>query len=350
MLLRVGHFVSLGIGGADRAAYNLAQGLKSDGNAPIIFYSQNSLPSRTPDQDPQQPLLNILSLYEKDFEVHRINSVEDFSEFNLDILHTHRSGEDHWLLPNLDKVVRKYKIVETNFHGKLETPADFRIFPSNAVMKWNRIPKSTNHAVIPNAILAPLSSESFRIELGLDESTVILGRLARADDSVFSPTLLRAYIKLKKKSPLALIWVGASEQAKRWASKLGAADVIWVDPVKNPEIVSKWMNTFDIFCHFNKLGETFGNTVAEAMIHGLPVVSLAGSPFYPQAQKEVLGSSLFYHRMPERAVHNIRRLVAAKDLREAVGESNKVHANTYFSPRTISGLVQQVYLQSKINY
>ena len=341
--MKVGHFVSMGIGGADRAAYNLALGLKSIGSAPVIFYSNNSIPSRTPDQDPKQPLLNILSLYEKDFEVHKIDKVSDLNAFGLDILHTHRSGEDHWLLPDLGKLDREFKIVETNFHGKLETPADFRIFPSIALMKWKRIRKTESNAVIPNAILTPLSTDSFRAELGIDPKTVVLGRLARADNSVFSPSLLKAYKQLRKEHPVKLIWVGASEQAKQWGFKLGLNDVHWVDPVKDPELVSKWMNTFDVFCHFNKLGETFGNTVAEAMMHGLPVVSLAGSPLYPQAQREVLWPGARVHRTLINSKRELRRLAESLTTREAIGARNYARARDTYSPEVVSLEVRSTY-------
>ena len=341
--MKVGHFVSLGIGGADRAAYNLAMGLKEIGTAPVIFYSKNSIPSRTPDQDPKQPLLNILSLYEKDFEVHQIEGVEDLSKFGLDILHTHRSGEDHWLLPDLGKLNRKFKIVETNFHGRLETPADFRIFPSLALMKWKRIRKTESNTVIPNAILPPQSTESYRSEIGIEPKTVVLGRLARADNSVFSPSLLKAYKQLRKEHPVKLIWVGSSEQAKQRALELDLHDVHWVDQVKDPEIVSKWMNSFDIFCHFNKLGETFGNTVAEAMMHGLPVVSLAGSPLYPQAQREVLGPGGNLYRTLLSSKRELRRLAKSPSCREVVGATNYARSRNTYSPEVVSFEVRSTY-------
>ena len=43
-------------------------------------------------------------------------------------------------------------------------------------------------------------------------------------------------------------------------------------------------------CHSTRIGETFGNTIAEAMIHGVPVISHWGGN-WPQAQKEVIGKS-----------------------------------------------------------
>ena len=46
--------------------------------------------------------------------------------------------------------------------------------------------------------------------------------------------------------------------------------------------------TFDVYLHVNALGETFGNTVAEAVLRGIPVASLKGDRRYPQAQAELL--------------------------------------------------------------
>ena len=341
--MKVGHFVSLGIGGADRAAYNLAMGLKSLGAPPVIFYSKNSLPSRTADQDPNLPLLDILSLYEQDFETHIIEEVEELNNFSLDILHTHRSGEDQWLLPGLERLERTFKIVETNFHGKLKTPADFRIYPSMALMEWNRIKASNKNAVIPNAILPPLSTSSFRSQLNFEEGTVILGRLARADDSVFTPSLLEAYKALKRNLDVALIWVGASALAKSAATKLGLEDVVWVDPVKDPKEVSSWMSTFDIFCHFNKLGETFGNTVAEAMFHSLPVVSLRGSLFYPQAQRELLENGHQYQRTKSAAIYSLRNLVTNSSLRLELGSMNRAKAIHCYLPSSVALDIVKIY-------
>jgi glycosyltransferase involved in cell wall biosynthesis len=341
--MKVGHFVSLGIGGADRAAYNLAIGLKSIGSAPVIFYSKNSIPSRTPDQDAELPLLNILSLYKGDFDLHQIEGVEDFNKFGLDILHTHQSGDAHWLLPGLENLERGFKIVETNFHGFQQTPADFRIFPSKSLMRWRRIRPSEDNQVIPNAILKPLSNDSYREDLGISPDTIVLGRLARADNSVFSANLLKTYQSIRGLGKVALVWVGASRQSRSISNDLGIKDVFWVDPVKEPESVSKWMNTFDIFCHFNKLGETFGNSVAEAMMHGLPIVSLAGTILYPQAQGEVLGqdSRIFYSRFS--ANRALARLIDQPFARQRLGDANKARAIQFFSPEAVAHQVTAIY-------
>jgi hypothetical protein len=158
--VRVGHFVSFGIGGADRAAFNILLGLKRQGLDPLVLFNEFSFPKRTADQDTSQPLLSTKHLFDSEFKTYRIDNCGDFERFDLDILHTHRSGEDEWLLPGLGEIEdRQFKIIETNFHGRLRTPADVRVFPTRTLMDFRKIKPSTTALCIPNAILKPLSPQ-----------------------------------------------------------------------------------------------------------------------------------------------------------------------------------------------
>jgi hypothetical protein len=259
--MRIGHFVSFGIGGADRAAFNLLLGMKHLGYTPQVFFNEMSLPKRTADQDPNLPLLSIQDLFEDAFDVHRINDVKELSEFNLDILNTHRSGDDKWLLPGLEHVDRKFKIVETNFHGLRKTPADLRVYPSHALMQSKRIARDQLNAMIFNPILPPLTTENFRQLLSLRPETVVLGRVGRSDRSIYSPKLLRSFVHLEKSLDVHLLWIGASEKAKQDAKELGVQNVTWVEPTKSARSISQYFNTFDIYCHVNKRG---GDVPSEA--------------------------------------------------------------------------------------
>lgn len=334
--MRVGHFVSFGIGGADRAAFNLLLGLKQNGTVPRVFYSSVSIPARTQDQDPDLPLLSTQALFEQEFELNRIERVDDLLAFDLDILHTHRSGDDGWLLPDLENLDRKFKILETNFHGYRNTPADMRIYPSEALMMKRRIPRDPHNKMIFNPIAPPLSQENFRERLSISPEKVVLGRVGRADRSIYSPKLLRAFAKLERETETHLIWVGASSKARRDAERFGVTNITWVKPVLSPEIMSSYFNTFDVYCHVNALGETFGNTVAEAMVHGKPVVSLKGKWSYPQAQFELLDDMMQTAKSKRQFIGHLRRLIADAPLRKDLGLRNQLRANELFEPGRVA--------------
>jgi hypothetical protein len=79
------------------------------------------------------------------------------------------------------------------------------------------------------------------------------------------------------------------------------------------------------------------------MLHKLPVISLAGSPLYPQAQVEVMGGKTHFHRTLFSAKRDIRRLVDADFERREIGAANRVRAILNFSPELVAESVLRVY-------
>jgi len=283
---KIAHFLSFGIGGADRAAIELVRCLAEKGLDITILYNEMSFPKRTADQDEDQPLLSIFDEAIKLAPCLRIESTEEIEEMGFDLLHTHRSGEDDWLLPGLGKTPRTYKIIETNFHGATKTAADMRIYPSLALMKSKKIYVGNESRVIPN-IVNSRQGISQRQNYGVSEDTLVFGRVGRSDRSIYSPKLMQEYSRIETVNTV-LIWVGKSRLAESDALRFGIKNIIWLDPIKDPKQMADIYETFDIYLHVNALGETFGNTVAEAVLRGIPVASLKGERRYPQAQAELL--------------------------------------------------------------
>jgi glycosyltransferase involved in cell wall biosynthesis len=337
---RIGHFVSFGIGGADRAALELIRTLVNKLPEIQICYGEMSFPIRTADQDPSQGLLNIFEEYRSLGKMQEISDVSELAELDIDILHTHRSGEDEWLIPGLSKLERNFKIVETNFHGFLKTPADFRIYPSSELPIFRNIKLGSDNEVIPN-IVNTFEGKSLRTKLGISERTIVFGRVGRSDRSIYSPKLLKHFSKIQNNDTL-LLWVGKSEQAMKDAETYGVRNVIWIDPVSDPIEMANYYATFDVFCHANPLGETFGNTVAEAMLRGLPVASIKGNRKYPQAQKELLDRTQFSSRSSS-FLKTLRNYRDNPSLRLKASERNKRFSEQHLEPEAIVSKVLQVY-------
>jgi glycosyltransferase involved in cell wall biosynthesis len=341
---RIGMFVSLGIGGADRSSLQLAIGLRELGLDVILIISENSFPRRTFDQDSQSRISDIRHEYMRlGFALERIDSMMDLVQLDLDLLHVQRSGEDLWLLPNLETVVHQFPIVETNFHGKLQTPASFRIFPSSEIV-GSASESNQNWKVIPNPIMVPSNQDGFRNELALKDEFV-LGRIARSDKSTYSPKLLIVFRALEQVIPnLRLIWVGESSMAKRDAKLLGCRQIIWVPTTSSHEEVSRWYKTFDLFCHFPKLGETFGNSVAEAMMHGLCCVSVLGKRNYPQAQVNVINDPRQSVSNSWQAHKRIKFFWDFPTIRQAIGQRNKTFAEAEYSRASVAKQYADIFM------
>lgn len=340
VLPRVAHFLSFGIGGADRSAIELVRCLAEKGTDITILYSEMSFPMRTADQDEDQPLLSTYEEATKLAPSIRIDSTREIEAMGFDILHTHRSGEDEWLLPGLGKNSRKYKIIETNFHGATETVADVRIYPSLALMKSKKIQLGNQSRVIPNIVNSKVGT-SQRQRYGIYEDTLVFGRVARSDRSIYSPKLLKEYSRIETEETL-LIWVGKSRLAEKDALKFGVKNILWLDPIKDPKELADIYQTFDVYLHVNALGETFGNTVAEAVLRGIPVASLKGERRYPQAQAELLtdGQYCSYRHQFQRL---ISRYIRNPELRSEMSHKNLEFGRHYLSEESITSKVENLY-------
>lgn len=281
----VGQFCSFGLGGADKASFYLIKGLMELGIEIKIFYNEWSFPKPSPQLDNDVLLLSRYEQYKNlGLPMFEITDVNELTKHNIDILNTHRGGDDFWLIPGLESAKCNFKIVETNFHGNTLTRADLRIFPSNELVTTH--PNiQTNFKVIPNPIMPVLSDGNLKHELNLTNKFVF-GRIGRPSNDIYSNTCLKAY-KLLENDTTHFLYVAPCNVAKTDATLIGINNITFIDQILDEIYISKIYNTFDVLCHSNKVGETFGNTVAEAMIHGVPVVSHLGCA-WPQAQKELL--------------------------------------------------------------
>lgn len=283
--LKIGQIVSFGVGGADKCALNLVKGLLSL-NEEIeitVFYNKYSHPREYELKTNPSRFNEYVSLPLKMVE---ITHVSELNNYDIDILQTHRSGNDIWFLPDFEITNFKFKVVETNFHGYNQTKSDFRVYPSITLTNYLRgcdIP----YNVIANPINSKITNDDFRIELGI-ANKFIYGRIGRPDENIYTDINLRAYKQIES-DETAFLYMAPNSRAITDSKNLDIKNIFFIDPSSDELIVSKFYNTIDVLCHSNLLGETFGNTIAEAMINAKPIITHVGMISWPQAHKELVG-------------------------------------------------------------
>jgi len=275
----IGQFVSFGIGGMDVTAYNLVKGLlevKDEEKLEIfVFYNNQSIPRFAPTMhdegyEPPSRFENFKNLISSENFI-KIDDVKDFNKYNLDILHTHRSGRDLALLPGFEKENFNFKVVETNSHGATITKADIRVLPSKAL--YDNV-RTGNKIIIYNPIHPPTSNNDLRRQLGIEDKFVF-GRVGRPDMSYYSGLNISAYKTLENDNNV-MLYLAPCNAAKNNAKELGIKNIIFLEPTLDVIYLSEIYNTFDVLCHCNSNGETFGNIIAEGMLHNKPVVTSRG--------------------------------------------------------------------------
>lgn len=283
--IKVGQVVSFGVGGADKCALNLTKGLLElkDEIELIIFYNKFSHPRvdellTNPSRFDEYMSLPLQVIY--------FDNVQELNNYNLDILHTHRSGNDNWFLPNFESTKFNFTIIETNFHGYNQTKSDYRVYPSQSMIP-NLQPCNIPYSIIPNPINKQITDTDLRYELDIKDKFVY-GRIGRPDLNIYSDINLIAYKKIES-DDTCFLYVAPNPKARIDAENLGIKNIIFINPTSDELAVSKLYNTFDVLCHSNSLGETFGNTIAEAMINGKPIITHIGNGSWTQAHKELIG-------------------------------------------------------------
>jgi len=284
--MKMGHFISFGMGGASKVIENLVRGLATcSPHELVLFYNDQSIPGWSPGLDKNVPIYSRFNNYTKDFELIKIDDISLLNNYGLDVLNVHRPGNSTWELPGFDTTKFNFKIIETNLHGFTKTQADYRIFPSYTMIEGKNI--NVPYEVIPNPIRRPVTVDNMRDELNIKDKFVY-GRFGRPSKMIYSTINLEAY-RMIEDDTTVFLYAAPHSCARSDAQRLEIKNIIFLDPTVDEMQISRMYNTFDVYCHSNSVGETFGCTVAEAMIHGKPIVSHIGSPKWPQAQIEVLG-------------------------------------------------------------
>lgn len=194
-----------------------------------------------------------------------------------EIFHVHRSGspDEFPVVPELRKYVRR--CVETNVFGGYDpTPAiDLTLYPSDYLYRNARKP-ARQVAVLPNPVKAPAAQGDLRSALGVPPGTFVMGRIGRPDDHLFDPISLRALGELERDTGRDALYLVQSPPPKmiEAAGAMRLERIMFLTtPVVGDDEVTRFFNTIDVLAHFGRQGETFGLSIAEAMIHGKPVVS-----------------------------------------------------------------------------
>ena len=93
------------------------------------------------------------------------------------------------------------------------------------------------------------------------------------------------------------------------------------------------MRASDIFCQPNEGPEPFGIVLAEALLSGLPVVTvnLGGAP---EIVSDICGR-LVPPSDQDALVHALRELVGAADVRRRLGASGPAHAQARVAPEVV---------------
>ncbi len=276
-----------------------------------------------------------------------INSVEP------DIVHFNRGKWEPFYTDLTESCNGSIACIETNIFG-YPAPENYieklnnLYFVSNWLLKKSDWCKS-KCKVLYNPIKSPCNSKSIRKNYHIPEDAFVFGRISRpdlADDSFILDAFNKVSITFKN---IYLIILAGSDIMREAAHN--NPSIILIDPTTDENILSSFYNSIDVLLHYRIDGETFGMNIAEAMIHGKPVIS-----HYSQidnAQAELLAHTPNHGEVGFVAKENnmkdylshMNDLINSPDKVILMGNNACSRALELFSEETITRYLESEYLR-----
>lgn len=188
----------------------------------------------------------------------------------------------------------------------------------------------------------PITKDTFRDELGIPASVIVCGFHQRNDDNIFSPFQLQA-ISNQDEKDLHILILGGGERYRGQVTKLNLKNVHFISHTGDQCVISKFLNTIDIFTHGRSDGETFGTVLAEAMMHGKPCIS-----HYVQcganAMAETIGPGGYVVNSVDEYTKVLTKLINNPTLRKNLGDAAKSYAHGNYSIDVCVHRLEKIWL------
>jgi glycosyltransferase involved in cell wall biosynthesis len=293
---------SLSIGGTERAAQNFSIGYKKLGHDVVVLnHGRDGIRRKY--------------IEAAGCQVHTVAHVDAGSLRGLnlgafDVVHIHREGRRN---ARENKILDWARgagrvVVETNVffaidysEGKSFIDLHFQLSDINK-QHWLKRGGDNLTTVVPNPVKDeeyPRCSlqeiQEFRQSNKIPIDAFVFGRIGQPIPGKWDPVIVRAFATLAaENSNIYLLLVGASKDVRREVFRL-AEDaqqrVLMLDTLDDPARLGLCYSSMDCFLHAARQGESFGYVLTEALLYGVPVITLS-RPHRDNAQTEVIRHNL----------------------------------------------------------
>jgi glycosyltransferase involved in cell wall biosynthesis len=287
----------MGVGGTERAAQNLSLGLKALGAEVAALAHAERGPRERAYRD-------------AGIQVFGPGEAGAAAAWQADVVHVHRAGYANARETALLGALKgpRVKLVETNVFARFDAGEGGRLIDAHCLLsrwcawKWSAWGGAAARAkrmhVLPNPVdaarmaRAPDAARSaVRARLGVPPERFLFGRVGQPHAAKWSPRMLAAFAEVVARGrDVGLLMVGAPPEIAAAAGRLpaGARERVVSLPVTDCDRrLAELLTTMDGFLHIARIGESFGMVLCEAMLCGVPVVTLS-TPLKDNSQLEVV--------------------------------------------------------------
>jgi glycosyltransferase involved in cell wall biosynthesis len=168
--------------------------------------------------------------------------------------------------------------------------------------KWSQstrgLESNSPGVIVPYSIdcdaFASISADdriAIRRASGIPDDALVFGRVGQASITKWSPLLIQAFEAVATQVPTAWLAVcGLPDRLRDMVRLLPAAvrsRVVELSMTNSDAQLRQYYGLMDVFVHASEKGESFGMVLCEAMLSGLPVITLS-TPLRDNSQIEVV--------------------------------------------------------------
>lgn len=295
-------------------------------------------------------------------------------DFEIDVMHVYRSGFPEFPFPGdretfpdsrpahvfHDPKVSVPHFVETNIFGFLDLNAyiDRSLFMSKWLMDHCLAGKVQNIRAfawpanrfdyVNNPVEMPRTDDTIET---LSGEAIWLGRCGRPDNGIYNSVNVDAARLLRMQGYDVRFLVVAPPSNMILDLERYEIPHYVISPTVDPYELSKFYNSVDIYAHARADGETFGVNIAEAMIHGKPVVTHIATPSVPsmgvfQSQTELVDdgeTGFIVNNDPAEYADALKKLIDNKEQAIAFGVAGKEKAMREYLADVCVNKLERIY-------
>ncbi len=283
---------------------------------------------------------------------------------DVDVVHVHRFGSAEPLVPAACRAAGVEALVETNVFGRRDASPDDAQFSAHlhisqmCAMRYreragldleafHRRHRTLYYPVDVDALRANATSrdEAHKL-LGLDSGRPTVVRVGRDDDRKWSDLLVTMAPHLLELVPdVQIVLVGATSHRRAQLRRLGVLDrVHCLTSSSEPQRLAAFYCAADVFASTSSIGESFGLAIAEAMAHGIPVVT-SSTPWTDNAQVEVVDNGVngWVANHPRAFAEAVADLLGDERRRLAFGAAAADKANAIWHPARLTRQLERLF-------
>lgn len=272
-----------------------------------------------------------------------------------DILHVYRSGYHEF--PSPGHHINVPHFVETNVFGFYDNNP--KISKSLFMSKWlmnNTVKqmgvKPDRFDFVNNPVEMPCTDAELEIaQRWKADGAIVVGRCGRPDNGIYNAVSVDAVRLLRMQGHDIRFLVVAPPS--NMVDDLARHDIPFyvIESTTSPLVLSTFYNSVDIYTHARADGESFGVNIAEAMIHGKPVITHIAVPSVPgmgvfQSQTELVDTGktgFVVNNTPGEYAEALKTLIDDESMRRTMGEFGKRKAESEYEVSVCMHKLETIY-------